>query len=268
MQPIDLIEKIIKIAELAGTAIMTVYQQASAIETMEKADQSPLTEADLQAHTIIFRHLQRLTPDIPVLSEEAADIDYTLRSSWQRYWLVDPLDGTKEFIKRRDQFTVNIALIDGHQPILSVVYAPALNVLYWAEPTLGSHKIDENGQATAIQVRKIPEQTPIMVVASRNHQHPQLVSILSNLGNHKLISMGSSLKFCLVAEGKADLYPRLGPTCEWDTAAAQCIVEVAGGQVVDPHGQPLRYNEKQSLLNPAFLAMGDGENPWLATWLS
>ena len=251
--------KVIAIARHAGTAIMEIY--SGDIEVQHKLDQSPLTQADLAAHQVIEQGLKRLTPDIPILSEESAAVPYEVRASWQRYWLVDPLDGTREFIKRNDEFTVNIAFIEQGRPVLGVVYAPAKGMLYYACIGHGAYKIEDGGKAMPIRARML-DPNNMTVAGSRSHANVRLQAFLRNLNTHELISLGSSLKICLVAEGKADVYPRLGPTSEWDTAAAQCVLEQAGGQLVDHASEPLRYNTKDSLLNPEFFACGATPHNW------
>ena len=247
-------EALVEIAQIAGRAILAVYERDFAVQ--QKADQSPLTEADLASHEQIVTALAALTPDVPVLSEESAEIPYAQRSTWSRYWLVDPLDGTQEFIRRNGEFTVNIALIEQGRPVLGVVYVPVSGVSYVGEVGVGAWKQQPTGEQTAICVCR-PCQQPLRLVASRSHVSPALQPVLDQMGEHQLVSMGSSLKLCLVAEGAADVYPRLGPTCEWDTAAAQAVVEAAGGQVTDLAGRPLGYNQKDSLLNPHFLVFAD-----------
>jgi 3'(2'), 5'-bisphosphate nucleotidase len=196
-----------------------------------------------------------------VLSEEDADIPFDERSSWSTYWLIDPLDGTKEFIKKNDEFTVNIALIDDQKAVLGVVFVPATGVTFFGQAGKGAHKI-ENGETS--EIHATPEaQTPLRVAGSRSHAGSSLQQFLDNVGDHEIVSMGSSLKLCLVADGKADIYPRLGPTSEWDTAAAQAVVEAAGGMVTDTDGKPLLYNTKESLLNPFFLVFGDKSRDWV-----
>jgi len=256
----ELLKGIEGLAIKAGSAIMEVYQSDD-FGVDHKADDSPLTKADLAAHHVIVKGLQELTPEIPVLSEESADIDYEERKSWEKYWLVDPLDGTKEFIKRNGEFTVNIALIDQGKSVLSVVYVPVTEVSYSAAVGVGVFK-REGGKKHSIMVKKNSRFKPT-VVGSRSHMSEEVKSYLERLGQHDLVSMGSSLKFCLVAEGRADLYPRLGLTSEWDTAAAQCIVEQAGGRVVTLDGEPLLYNTKDSLLNPHFMVFGDKSRDWV-----
>lgn len=256
----ELLKGVEELAIKAGSAIMEVYQSDD-FGVDHKADDSPLTKADLAAHNVIVHGLKELSPEIPVLSEESADIDFEERKSWDKYWLVDPLDGTKEFIKRNGEFTVNIALIDQGKSILSVVYVPVSEVSYFAAAGVGVFK-REAGKKQSIMVKKNSRFKPT-VVGSRSHMSDDVKDYLSRLGQHELVSMGSSLKFCLVAEGKADLYPRLGLTSEWDTAAAQCIVEQAGGRVVTLDGEPLLYNSKESLLNPHFMVFGDKSRDWV-----
>ncbi|TQV63070.1 MAG: 3'(2'),5'-bisphosphate nucleotidase CysQ [Halothiobacillaceae bacterium] len=255
-----LLEAVRQLALRAGEAIMTVY--ASDFDVLDKRDQSPVTEADLAAHRLIEAGLRELTPDLPVLSEEGADLPYATRRAWPRYWLVDPLDGTREFVKRNGEFTVNIALIEGGDVVLGVVHAPALGVTYGAFRGGGAWKwFDDEAQPVAIHARTEAARPPRIAV-SRSHGSPRMQAYLAALGPHETVSMGSALKSCLVAEGVADLYPRLGPTSEWDTAAAQCIVEEAGGKVTTTDMQPLRYNAKASLLNPEFLVFGDAGIDW------
>jgi 3'(2'), 5'-bisphosphate nucleotidase len=253
-----------EIAAEAGVRIMEIY--ATAFSINEKDDNSPLTAADLAAHQTIVAGLQRLTPEIPVLSEESADISFAERSQWEYFWLVDPLDGTKEFIKRNGEFTVNIALIRGHDPVLGIVQVPVTGQRYLAAQGEGAFRQEPGETAQRITVAPL-QAGPVRIVGSRSHSGESLTAFMARLGEHTLVSIGSSLKFCLVAEGKADIYPRLGPTSEWDTAAAQCIVEEAGGRVVAISGSKLIYNTKESLLNPHFLVYGDAGRDWL-TYLS
>jgi len=258
-------EAIAEIAVDAGKAILEIYGKD--FEVAHKIDQSPLTQADLASHHIICDALAKLTPDIPVLSEESSDMDYDTRADWFQYWLVDPLDGTKEFINRNGEFTVNIALIRFHQPILGVVHVPVTGVTYTGLVGKWASKHAADGRMKHIEIRK-PCADPIVVVGSRSHANPRLMEFLHRLGNYELVSMGSSLKFCLVAEGKADFYPRLGPTSEWDTAAAHAVVLAAGGDIVTLDGKPLRYNTGKSLLNPEFLVIADDSKNWLEVFKS
>lgn len=253
-----LAQQVTAIAHKAGKAIMEIYAKDFAI--YEKSDESPLTEADLAAHNIIVTGLKSLS-ELPILSEESAAIDWSTRSSWSDYWLVDPLDGTKEFIKKNGEFTVNIALVSNGVPTLGVVYAPVLKQTYVGVLGHGAYKITDSDVS---DISPAPHQTgqTWKVVGSRSHQSPEIQALLDSLpGETELVAMGSSLKLCLVAEGAAHLYPRLGPTSEWDTGAAQAVVEAAGGKVTvidssDPlasDAPALRYNQKDSLLNPYFL---------------
>jgi 3'(2'), 5'-bisphosphate nucleotidase len=255
----SLLDAVARLARTAGEKILAIYNSEFAIQ--QKDDRSPLTEADLASHRAIVAGLSELTPGMPILSEESSTFPYAQRSLWQRYWLVDPLDGTREFIKRNGEFTVNIALIEGGVPALGVVHVPVSGVSYLACRGCGASKQEPGREPHPIRVRKLL-QGPVRVVGSRSHRGDSLTSFLENLGAHELVSMGSSLKLCLVAEGAADIYPRLGPTSEWDTAAAQCVVEQAGGHVTDTDMQPLRYNTKDSLLNPFFLVFGDDSRDW------
>lgn len=257
----DIIGPVIEIANHAAEAILKIYDTEFTVE--RKDDHTPLTKADMAAHHIICDGLSALQPKFPVLSEESADIPFKVRASWPRYWLVDPLDGTREFIKRNGEFTVNIALIENHRPILGVILVPVSRVCYFAARGMGAFKQLDQEPAAAIHARPcLIEDDTIIVAGSRSHRDDSLVTFLQNIGNHELISMGSSLKSCMVAEGAADIYPRLGPTSEWDTAAAQCIVEEAGGFLTDLALEPMRYNTKESLLNPDFLVFGDDNIDW------
>ncbi len=249
------------IARSAGAAIMEVYGREHTVEL--KADHSPLTEADRVSHELIRRGLAGLPQALPVLSEESPPEALTRRREWTRYWLVDPLDGTKEFIKRNGEFTVNIALIDNHSAVAGVVLAPALGRLYYGAVGHGAWQEDGAQGPRAIQVRAAAA-APVRVVGSRSHPSGALAGYLAALGPHAITAMGSSLKICLIAAGEADIYPRFGPTSEWDTAAAQAILESAGGRMIDLAGRPLRYNTKDELLNPHFLAFGDQRRDWLA----
>lgn len=255
--------QIMQIAREAGDAIMQVYR--GEIDVQRKDDNSPLTMADLAAHTLIEARLKQMTPELPILSEESASIPYDERRRWTRYWLVDPLDGTREFIKRNDEFTVNIALIDEGRVVMGVVYAPALDMLYFAAQGFGAFRQARAEAATRISARPL-DTTSLIIAGSRSHAGERMQSFLQRVGEKlstpKSISLGSSLKICLVAEGSADLYPRLGLTSEWDTAAAQCVLEQAGGHLLEWNGSPLRYNGKDSLLNPEFLACGATLHDW------
>lgn len=243
-----MLDKICQLAREAGAAIMQVYDGKSPLDAVKKSDDSPVTAADIAAHGIIVKGLQELTPDIPVLSEEDPQ-DWATRQNWQRYWLVDPLDGTKEFLKRNGEFTVNIALIDKGKAVLGVVYAPVLNVMYSAAE--GKAWKEEQGNRQAIQIK---DARPPLVVVSRSHADTdtELKEYLQLLGEHQTISVGSSLKFCLVADGQAQLYPRFGPTNIWDTAAGHAVAVAAGAHVHDWEGRVLDYTPRESFLNPGF----------------
>jgi len=249
----DLLDPVLEIAAEAGRAIMKIYDSDFAVEM--KDDRSPLTAADRAAHDIIVAGLNKLSPQLPVLSEESAGTEIKDRHHWNPFWLVDPLDGTKEFIKRNGEFTVNIALIHDHTPIMGVVLAPAIGSVYAGIAGVGAFK-RAAGDEIPIKVRT-PAGQPLRIVGSRSHANPDLAAFLESIGPHEIKPMGSSLKICLVAEGEADLYPRLGPTSEWDTAAAEAVLISAGGSMMDLTGQPLAYNARETLLNPYFLALGD-----------
>jgi len=248
------------IAVDAAARIIDIYNTEFSVE--QKNDHSPLTKADMASHNIICKQLTELTPDIPVLSEESSDIPFEERKKWNYYWLVDPLDGTREFIKRNGEFTINIALIEQHSPILGVVHIPVSGLTYFATRGSGAFRQPRGELPKAIKVKKTKLKN-ITVAGSRSHGNEKQQAFIDGLGKVKVIAIGSSLKFCLVAEGEADIYPRFGPTSEWDTAAAQCIVEEAGGMVTDTSMETLRYNMKDSLLNPDFLVIADPYFDWL-----
>jgi 3'(2'), 5'-bisphosphate nucleotidase len=253
---------VIDLARAAGAAIMKVYAGDFAVE--HKDDRSPLTAADLAAHRLIVDGLTTMTPELPVLSEESASVPWAERRRWTRYWLVDPLDGTREFVKKNGEFTVNIALIEGAASTFGVVYAPALDELHYGIRGVGAFVRDGANDVPIISRR--PAIAPLRVAASRSHMDPRTAAALARMGEAQTQGLGSSLKFCRIAEGRIDVYPRFGPTSEWDTAAAQCVLEAAGGAVLTLDGQPLRYNTKDSLLNPDFIALGDADLPW-RDWL-
>jgi 3'(2'), 5'-bisphosphate nucleotidase len=256
----QLLSEVVTLARRAGDAILSVYGQQ--FEVTNKADHSPLTLADTKSHEIIVQGLRALTPDIPVLSEEASDIPYSERRQWQRYWLVDPLDGTKEFVSRNGEFTVNIALIEGHDAAMGVVHVPVSDTTYTGAGAAGATR--QTGREPAVPIRtSATAATPLRIVGSRSHRDSTLDRYLPRLEPYQLVAVGSSIKFCLVAEGSADFYPRFGPTSEWDTAAAQAVVEAAGGRVIQTDGQRLRYNAKAEVLNPHFLVSGDPTRDWL-----
>lgn len=242
---------VVAIAQCAGRAIMNIYKQEIAV--VIKQDQTPVTQADLAAHQIIVSQLKALTPTIPILSEEAADISWQQRQTWSRYWLIDPLDGTKEFIAGNGEFTVNIALIEAGEPVLGVVYAPALAQCYYAMTGYGAWR---QGEDSLVQLPlAVTSAQVIRVVGSRSHMTDEVTAYLQHLPEYQMCAVGSSLKFCQLAEGNAEIYPRLGLTSEWDTAAAHAVLECAGGKVSRyDDGKSLQYNQKSSLLNPYFIA--------------
>lgn len=245
-----LIPGLLDITRRAGEAILDVYRTDFAVQY--KGDNSPVTEADMAAHHIIVEGLKQLTSDVPILSEEAADIPWQIRRQWYRYWLVDPLDGTREFLGRSGEFTVNIALIEAGRPILGVVGVPVTDDFYWGGKRIGAWHQNHYGPVRRLNV-VVPGSTP-RVLASKNHLNEETRAYIDTLGPVELVQAGSSLKICRIAEGKADLYPRLGPTSEWDTAAAHAVLLGAGGQISAEGGEPLLYNLKESLLNPCFIA--------------
>ena len=261
MQPLaSLFNYVLYIACSAGDAIMQIYGEDD-LGITAKDDNSPLTRADIASHKVIEAGLSKLTPDIPILSEESVTVGWEERKTWDRYWLVDPLDGTKEFIKRNGEFTVNIALIENGEPVLGAVYVPTQDILYCGMKDGGAWKI-AGGQQERIVVKKLtPEQQTLRVVASRSHRdngrEAWLTKMRERFSEIELCNMGSSLKICLVAEGSADVYPRFALTSEWDTAAAQAVLEAAGGQLVTLEGKPYRYNTKDDILNPYFMALSD-----------
>jgi len=259
----DVLNEVIRITVAAGREILSVYEQSYQIEN--KADGSPVTTADLRAHELIVRELSVLTPNIPVLSEESSNIVASERLRWSAFWLVDPLDGTKEFIKRNGEFTVNIALVEKHRPMIGVVHTPVGGSTYYAATGQGAWRIEGHHAPTAIKSRRYDGGAARMV-ASRSHLGAAVIAFRDTLLAEsglpvESVNMGSSLKVCLVAEGEADVYPRLGLTSEWDTAAADCVLNEAGGAVIDLDGNPLQYN-KANLLNPWFMATGDTDYDW------
>lgn len=257
--PGTLLADVCRLGRIAGAAIMAVY--STEFEVEHKDDASPLTAADMAAHHALVDGLGQLHPRLPILSEESAQVPYEERRAWRRYWLIDPLDGTREFVKRNGEFTVNIALIDAGRPVLGLVYVPVTGVCYYATAGQGAFKRQGDGPVEPIRCRPLGP-GPITIAGSRSHPSARLEAFLERIGPYRIERIGSSLKSCLVAEGRADLYPRLGPTSEWDTAAAQCIVEAAGGRVTDTRMRPLRYNTKASLLNPHFFVSGDPQRDW------
>lgn len=254
-----LLPDVVALARKAGDAILEIYDTEFDVE--HKQDDSPLTAADLAAHKCIVAGLKTMDPQWPVLSEESAAQPFSERCDWNPYWLVDPLDGTKEFVNRNGEFTVNIALIRDHAPVLGVVHVPVTGVTYFAADGHGAWRRNGNDEPERISVCE-QERVP-RVVGSRSHRGKLIDAYLANLGEHDMVAMGSSLKFCVVAEGGADVYPRLGPTSEWDTAAAHAVVKNAGGRVVQLDGTDLSYNAKEDILNPHFMVLGNPTRPWL-----
>ena len=255
------IDLVVDIAKVAGKKILEHYE--SGVTVTSKADDTPLTEADLAANKIIIEQLRSLRPDLPILTEESCGIPFAERNEWNTYWLVDPLDGTYEFIKHSGEFSVNIALIQNGVSVLGVVHAPVLDLTYWACRDCGAWKQMGDGEPESISVRTAPKKGVTVARSSGPLKKGGLLKrFLDKLGEYKVVSMGSALKSCLVAEGRADVYARLGPTGEWDTGAAQCIVEEAGGHITDTNMRELRYNTKDSLLNPHFFVFGAGDHNW------
>ena len=252
-------EGVIAVARAAAAEILAIYQSEFAVR--HKDDRSPLTAADLAAHHCIVDGLRKLTPDIPVLSEESAGITTAQRRGWSTLWLVDPLDGTREFVKRNGEFTVNIALIEHGVTTYGVVQAPVTGALWHGGQRAGAFRRDGDGGDQTLRVRA-PATAPLRVAASRSHRDERTALFIERMGEIEPIGLGSSLKFCRLAEGGIDVYPRFGPTSEWDTAAAQAVLEGAGGAVLDPQGRPFRYNQRDTLLNGEFVALGDTTLPW------
>jgi len=244
---------LLPIVARAGAAIMRVYDSGFSVH--HKDDDSPLTQADLESQQIILDGLAVLTPDIPILSEESAQAPWSERQSWRELWVVDPLDGTREFVKRNGEFTVNVALVVDHEPVLGVVSAPAQGLLYWGAGGIGA--FTQHHGAARLPIHVAPPQNPLRVVGSRSHASAETAAYLQRLKPHVMTGIGSSLKFCLIAAGNADLYPRFGPTSEWDTAAGQAILEAAGGHVTRLDRHRLRYNCRDSVINGNFLAYSD-----------
>ncbi len=254
MQDLDFLAGI---AREAGKAILEVYDTEFEVE--RKEDHSPLTLADKRSHRIIADALRSRFPEIPVLSEEGREVPFDIRCTWPRFWLVDPLDGTKEFVKRNGEFTINIALIEGTAPVLGLIYIPVQNRLFLGKVGEGCWEESANGRKR-LKVADAPAESPVRIVRSRSHPAPGLEHLLELIPSHEIISRGSALKFCAVAAGEADFYPRFGPTWEWDTAAGQAIVTAAGGIMLSLSGKPFVYN-KENLLNGPFLV--SSSRAWL-----
>ena len=254
--------EIVNISVDAGEIILNYYNENA--DVIYKDDESPLTKADLASHKIITDCIKKITPDIPILSEEEF-IDWKIRKKWKKYWLIDPLDGTKEFIKKNNEFTVNIALIENNRPILGVIYSPALNELFFSIKNSGSYKIltkkklNTLNEATRISINK-KKSNKVKIVRSRSHSNPEIEKwVKKNFNEFDILQKGSSLKFCLIAEGSADIYPRFGPTSEWDIAAGHIILEEAGGKLKSIDNKEILYNEKENILNTDFFAYGNIE---------
>lgn len=266
MNSASLLPQLVRIAREAGEVILNIYDRADPIQVSQKNDLTPVTEADLAAHQLICTSLARLTPEIPILSEESPGDQIRDRQQWPRYWLVDPLDGTKEFLKRNGEFTVNIALIENHTPTLGVVHAPAIQTSYaGCVRTRSAFKSEGHGRKIALKTRTLTPFRPLALVVSRSHCDPRIDAYIEQIKRLTPVSvtpMGSSLKLCLIAEGMADLHLRIGPTSEWDTAAAQAVLEAAGGLVCNLTSEPLQYNRKPTLINPDFMAAGDPDFDW------
>ena len=247
-------DAVIALARAAAAEILTVYDGEFAVQ--HKDDRSPLTAADLASHRCIVAGLQALTPHIPVLSEESKDIDIAARREWTTFWLVDPLDGTREFIKRNGEFTVNIALIEDGVATWGVIQQPVTGTLWHGGADIGAFLREGDAGDVAIHTRT-PAAAQLRIAASRSHRDERTQAVLDALPGSEVVGCGSSLKFCRIADGGIDLYPRFGPTSEWDTAAGQAILEGAGGAVLGPDGRPFRYNQRATLLNGDFIALGD-----------
>ncbi|WP_396621520.1 3'(2'),5'-bisphosphate nucleotidase CysQ [Marinobacter sp. W-8] len=248
----SILPDVIKIADEASEKVLHIYQ--SDFKVNYKEDHSPITAADIASHDIIVKGLRQISRDIPILSEEGAEIPWEERKKWRRFWLIDPIDGTKDFTQRTGEFTVNIAMIEDGEPVMGVVTAPALKEAFWGIKGEGAHMRDRTGRVHRIRVAE-PKDT-LRVVASKNHLNDETRAFIDTLGAHETVQAGSSLKFCRIAEGHADIYPRMGPTSEWDTAAAHAVLVAAGGKVQTPEGHPLVYG-KESILNPNFIAAGN-----------
>jgi 3'(2'), 5'-bisphosphate nucleotidase len=255
----SMLPQLVGLCRRAGREILRIYD--SNFEVQHKADQSPLTQADLRAHTVLVNGLKALTPHIPILSEEASDIAYAERRDWSSLWLVDPLDGTREFVSRNGEFTVNVALIEQHRPVLGVVHVPTRDITFSGLMQVGAYKQLADAAPVRISTQR-PAAQPLRVVSSRSHASEGSNDYERALGPYTVVKIGSSVKFSIVAEGAADLYPRLGATSEWDTAAGQAVLEAAGGRVTDLQGQVLRYNTREGLLNPYFVAYADDSRNW------
>ena len=265
----DLVPGLLQLCATAGTAICAHYNAPAAGDFEPKGDDSPLTLADLASHHVLQAGLHAMDPTVPILSEESASADIAERRQWQRYWLVDPLDGTKEFLARTGEFTINVALINDHRPVLGVLYLPLERIAYVGIPNVGAHVFRDNGSgnwvAEELATAALQAGQPLTLLASRRHRGPRLQACLEWLDQHwgevARANMGSALKFCYMAAGQGDFYPRFSPCCEWDTAAGHAILEAAGGSLVGMDGKPLRYNLRDSLYSPPFYAIADRDHP-------
>lgn len=247
----NLEREVLALCRKAGEAILAVYEGNFSAE--EKEDGTPVTEADRAAHEVILAGLNALAPGVPVLSEEGRSFRYAERAGWTDFWLVDPLDGTKEFLKRNGEFTVNVALVTGGSPVWGAVHAPALGLTFWGGPGRGTLRAERGGEGEPIHVARTTPATGVVAVKSRSHPSPDLDGYLRRVTVAREVIAGSSLKFCAVAEGRAHLYARFGPTMEWDTGAGHAVLLGAGGVMATAHGAPFTYN-KPDLKNPDFIA--------------
>lgn len=249
-------DAIVRLAKQAGEAIIPFFKNPKRMQARHKADKTPVTEADLAAHVCLQEGLEQLTPGIPILSEEGNLPSFKIRQQWQHYWLLDPLDGTRGFLRGCDEFSVNIAFIENQQPVLGVIYAPILKSCYFAFKNGAAYRQIGDKASETIQSDSL-DWTNLRLLIGQYHSSKRLNLLMERFKQLKVLRLNSSLKFCKIAEGGADIYPRYGPTGEWDTGAGQCILQEAGGLVVDLMGQPLHYNARDSLINPPFLAVGD-----------
>lgn len=253
----SLLENLLKFLENLGPEILVLYSQADPV-VHTKSDNTPVTQTDLFSHQAIVNFLKNITPDIPVISEE--ENNNSIHINTNLFWLVDPLDGTKEFIAKTDDFSINLALIENNKPILGIIYAPVFNLFYYSIYKQGAYKKLNNNPPEKMHTHPLPKNKPVIIASRRHAENKLLQDFFAKYPNHTLLSRGSAIKFGLIAEGIADIYPRFGETYYWDTAAGQCIVQEAGGKVVDTNGQPLRYNAERPYLNPFFIAVG-GDKP-------
>lgn len=257
MDPSNLVKPLLGIIRQSAIEVMRIYHSDQLLEVSAKLNQTPLTQADLLSHDIILNGLNQLTPEIPVLSEEGSDIAFEHRQMWGTYWLVDPLDGTKEFIRHSGEFCINVALIQDHVPILGVLFSPASMTCYTACQQMGARFVDQQGNEQSLHVTPWPRSTAVRIIVSHSTMKEPVKMMCDALKSYDLRQQGSAIKFSIIAQGDAELYPRFGPISEWDTAAGQCILECAGGAVMDLEGNVLRYNTKDSLLVPPFIAVSD-----------